>query len=536
MRRLGEIGGLALVGALFAASFGCDAVTNKEKTTDSAVLKTREATVLLAAGYAGSWPTGLDPATNLTARANLSQMNAVFGGLFQLAVGPNGHSAAIVGVLASGYEVVDEGRTILIQLRDGVEFSDGTPFDAEAVRFNIERNLTSPCTCAPNEWPWAAKERVTIPSEHTVALHFSRPYGAAINAFPAANINWIASPTALKKMGEEQFRITPVGAGPFRVVSNELSSTLTLERNPDYWERGHPQLDRLVFRSIGSEQAAIQSLLAGDAVAYEGMTSPALIEQAEGTGRIVVTRQPPTSPYVVQLNTLRAPFNDKRAREAIYYATDVDSIREGVFKNWYPTSQSFTADGGLFHHSDTPGYRRYDRARARDLVNELGGMKVKLGTLKSYVSEQILVALQTQWQEAGIEVSIASYELPNVIREFRSGEWEAMLQTAGSFDPEASGGVSFRFRSDQPYTGVHDPELDQLLLAAAGTFDAEERDRLYAQASKHISDNAYAPFLLAFAPAQLTVRGLVGPGLTTRIPPVIVNTGVLWQDVRFAQE
>ena len=134
-----------------------------------------EATVLLAANLAGSWPAGLEPATNTTGGANISMMNAIFGGLFQLTADADGSNARIVGVLAKGYAFADEGKTLLIHLREGLQFSDGTPLDAQAVRFNVERSLATHCTCAPTRWPWAEKERVTVKSERTVALRFSRP-------------------------------------------------------------------------------------------------------------------------------------------------------------------------------------------------------------------------------------------------------------------------------------------------------------------------------------------------------------------------
>src|SRR5262249_38057823 len=160
---------------------------------------------------------------------------------------------------------------LLIHLRPGVKFSDGTPFTAEAVRFSIERAVSSPCSCAPTRWPWAERDKVTAPDDLTVALHFTRPYDAAVNGLAIANINWVVSPSALKGMGEDEFKLKPVGAGPFRIVSNELSSKLVLERNPSYWQADRPYLDRLVFQSIGSEQAAYSSLRAGDALAAEGI-------------------------------------------------------------------------------------------------------------------------------------------------------------------------------------------------------------------------------------------------------------------------
>lgn len=519
---------LTLATILSGCSDG-DVIISSPATSNAAAA---EVVVLLSAEWGGSWPAGLDPATNTTARANLSQMNAIFGGLFQLMASEGNDGFEIKGVLAEAYEIKEDGRTVIIRLREGVRFTDGTPLDAEAVRFNVVRNLNEPCTCSPSGWPWDKENPVSVLDDRTVALHFSRPYAAVMNAFPVSNINWIASPTALAEMGEEEFAIKPVGAGPFKVVSNQLSTRLVLERNPDYWEKGKPFLDRLVFQSIGTEQAAYQALLAGDAHVFEGMTSTPLISQAMRDPTLIVTQQPATSPYVIQLNTSRPPFDDQRAREAIYYATDVDAIRAGLFHNWYPASQTFTGPGSVFHLPTVDGYRTYDLERARELIRELGGIRVTLGTLRSFVAEQVVTALQSQWNEAGIETSIVTYDVAPLIAQFLSGSWEAMLQTAGSYDPEAGPSVSLRFRSDQPYTGVHDPDLDRMLDRAAATFDPAERERLYREVSEHISSHAYGVFLFAFAPTQIAARGIEGPGLTTQIPPISINAGVLWQDVR----
>jgi len=493
-----------------------------------------ELTVLEDAAFAGSWPTGLDPATNTTGGANISMMYAIYGGLFQMRANDDGSNAEVVPHQAESYELLDEGRTVRITLREGLTFTDGTAFDAEAVAFNFRRAVDAPCTCSPT-WP-LAENGITTDGPRTVVLHFTRPFAAVINAFPVTNVNWIASPTALQEMGEEQFAITPVGAGPFTVVSNQLSSELVLERNPDYFEEGLPYLDRLTFQSIGGDQPAYQALLAGQAQAYEGLTTTPLLEQAQEGGRLNVTVQPATSPYVVQLNTAAAPFDDQRAREAIYAATNFQAISQGLFRGMYPVSQMFTGPGGLFHHETVEGYPPYDLERARQLVSELGGLTVNLGTLGSYVAEQVMTALQTQWQEAGITVHIESYELSTLVQEFNSGEWQAMLQTAGAWDPAAGVGVAFRFSSDSPFTGVHDPELDTLLQQAAASLDPAERDRLYLQAGEHIARNAYAPFGLAFAPANLATEGVYGPGLTTKIPPIVVNSPILWDEVWRVQE
>ena len=177
---------------------------------------------------------------------------------------------------------------------------------------------------------------------------------------------------------------------------------------------------------------------------------------------------------MIQLNTKTGPFTDPKAREAIYRATDFDAINEGIFGGQYEVGQGFTAPGGLFYEQTVDGYPEYDLDKAKELVEELGGLTVKLGTISNYVATQINTALQTQWQEAGIEVEIEDYQLSTLIQQFTGGQWQAMLQTAGAWDPAAGVGVGFRFGSASPFSGVSDPALDEL-LADAGVDDRRGR-------------------------------------------------------------
>lgn len=492
-------------------------------------------TALLEQSFAGGWPTGLDPATNTTGGANLPQMHAIYGGLFLLEADDDGSNARIVPNQAESYEISEDGLTLTITLREGIEFTDGTPLDAEAVAWNFRRNTDAPCTCAP-QWQLAEDEPITVVDPLTVEVTFEAPNAAIVNSFPVSNINWIASPSSYEEMGEEQFAATPVGAGPFTVVENEFSSRLVLERNEDYFKEDLPYLDELIFQSIGGDQPALQALQAGQAQAYEGMSTSPLINEAQATEGLVTTVQPPTSPYVVQLNTAIPPFDDKRAREAIYHATDFDAIAEGVFGGQFPVSQSFTAEGGLFHTAEIDGYPEYDPERAQEIVDELGGLSVHMGTISIHTATTVLTALETQWLEAGIDVTTDNYQLSTLIEEFQGGEWQAMLQTAGAWDPAAGVGVSFRFASTAPFSGVADEDLDGLLDAAIATLDPDERFALYQEAGELIAQEAYAPFGLAFAPANIAADGVHGPGLTTQIPAIAVNSGVLWERVWTDQE
>jgi peptide/nickel transport system substrate-binding protein len=478
----------------------------------------------LANGVTSTWPRGLDPASAGAAPSIF--LSAIFGGLFQLADG-----GKIQPDLASGYQVSEDGKTLTISLRPGVKFQDGTPLDAEAVAWNITRDLGTPCVCSPSaSWPPLASEGITTPDDHTVVLHFSRPYAALMNVFVSTSVNRIASPTAVQRMGQQEFSLKPVGAGPFQVVSNVVSSEIVLKRYEGYWKEGRPYLDGLVFKSIVGDQPTIQAIQAGQAQAST-LTTPALVKQASQNANLTVSQQDGTSPWLIQLNTAVPPFNNKLAREAIYYATDTEAIRTHLLDGLYPATQSFTGPGGLFYQPEVPGYRTYDLAKAKQLVAQLGGLKVDLFGGTDTVAAETVQVLQSQWRQAGIETTIHSYELPRTIQELEGGKWQAALQSNGAFDPGVSSGVPFRFLSSAPYSGVHDPTLDNMIQQAAATLDQTERSRLYGDIAKYISDQAYAPFMIAVAPAAVARKGVHGPGITTKVPMASVSLLPVWDEV-----
>ena len=93
----------------------------------------------------------------------------------------------------------------------------------------------------------------------------------------------------------------------------------------------------------------------------------------------------------------------------------------------------------------------------------------------------------------------------------------------------------FRFLSQSPFSGVHDPKLDALILGGQALVNPAARDKTYQQAAQYIAKNADGPFLFPLASWNVAVHGVQGPGLTTSIPSVVVNTAPLWQDVSFTQ-
>src|SRR3984957_5788751 len=501
-------------------------------------------TVLEGKGFSGDWPLGFDPATNTTGSADQDYYNAVYGQLFEL-----GDNGKLIYDLATGYQYSNGNKTVTIDLRPGVKFSDGSPLTAEVVAWNWTRDLESSCTCAA-EWAVArtnpkvttsapAASVIKVVNPTTIQVNLAVPDGAFINQMFDSIPNWIISENSFNKMGEKAFAQLPVGAGPFIMVSDSYSNQIVMKKNPTYWQapQGVPYLDNLTFKSVSGDEAAYEAMLSGEGQVYTDMSTPQLLTESQQ--HFDVLNQLGTSPYDLQLNTAVAPFNNPKAREAIYAMTNFAPILQNIFKNAYPVVQGFTGPGGICYQATVSGYQGYNATLAKQLVQQSGLDKatIDLGTISSSpVAAETTQALAQEWSAFGVKTTLHSYALNALIQAFtvNAGKsWQAMIQTAGAYDPAGGVGVGFRFNSTSPFSGVHDPKLDTLLNAAAASSSLSVRCPLYNQAAEYIAKNYYGPFYFSFAPANVSVKGVGGPGLTTPLPAVSVTPAILWEDVYY---
>src|SRR5215831_12191856 len=503
-------------------------------------------TVLESKGYAGDWPAGLDPATDPSSIPNQDMMEAIYGQLFEL--GANGQA---IPDLATGYTFSPDAKDVTITLRQGVKFSDGTPFNAQAVLFNWNRDfgpVVAKSGAPAPRWnvartdpknPTSApvKGAIVATGPYTLVVHQVIPNAAFINQLYDSIATWIVSPTAVQKQSDQAFGKAPVGAGPFTVVSMSPGNVTEVKKNPTYWDTGKPYLDQITFKTVGGDEAALEAMLAGEAQVYGGLGETALIKQAQQ--HFQVLDMPGTSPYDLQLNTAIPPFNDPKARQAIYAATNFAPILAHVFGNRYPVVQGFTGPGGICYQQYVPGYQGYNPTLAKQLVQQsaLKNTTIQLGTINfSPVALQTQQALATEWAQAGIKTTLASWNLTGLIQAFMKNNgksWQSMIQTAGAFDPAAAIGVFFRFGSFSPFSGVHDPKVDAMLNQAQGSSSLATRCNLYHQAQKYISDNHYGPFYFSLNPSAVTAKGIGGPGLTSPLPAVAVTPTIPWESAYY---
>jgi peptide/nickel transport system substrate-binding protein len=524
-------------------SSGASASSSATSITSTPVPKAGGSiTVLEGKGFSGDWPLGLDPATNTTGSADQDYDNAVYGELFELGTG-----GKQIDDLATGYKYSNNNQTVTITLRPNVDFSDGTPLTASVVAWNWTRDLESNCTCAP-EWTVArtnpkvttsapAKGVIKVLGPLTIQVNLAAPDGAFINQMYDAIPNWIISEVSFNKMGEKAFAQLPVGAGPFIMVTDSYSNEIVMKKNPNYWDKPLPYLDGITFKSVSGDEAAYEAMLAGEGQVYIDMSTPQLLTEA--AQHFNVLNQLGTSPYDLQLNTAVAPFNNPKAREAIYAMTDFAPILKNIFNNAYPAVEGFTGPGGICYEQNVPGYQGYDATLAKTLVAESGLNKttIQFGTISSSpVAAETVQALSQEWAAFGVKTSQHIYPLNGLIEAFIANggkSWQAMIQTAGAYDPAGGVGVGFRFDSTSPFSGVHDPKLDTILADAEASSNLSTRCGLYDQAAEYIAKNYDGPFYFSFAPANVAVKGVAGPGITSPLPAVAVAPAVLWEDVYY---
>jgi peptide/nickel transport system substrate-binding protein len=534
--------------ACSSSSSSTGAASAPGSSPSSAPLKTGgSVTVLESSGYSGAWST-LDPAENKEGAATQDFMTAIYGNLFELGAG-----GKVVPDLATGYTFSPDAKTVTITLRQGVKFTDGTPFNAQAVDYNWERDLGPVAIKNGLNPPWLVAMQpapkgsppgtaepplpsaIQVTGPYTIVVHQTVPNGAFINQLFASIPNWIASPTALQKDGAA-FGANPVGAGPFVVATNTPNSELVVKKNPTYWQAGHPYLDQITFKTVGSDEAAYEAMLANEGQIYENMSTTQLIN--ESASHFTVDSNLGTSPYDLQLNTAVPPFNNPKARQAIYAATNFAPILQHLFGGRYPVTQSFTGPGGICYEPNVPGYQGYDPTLAKQLIQQTGLDKVtlQLGTIALSTAQESMQALATEWEALGLKVKQTSWPLSGLIAAFEANggkSWQSMVQTAGAYDPAGGVGVGFRFTSNSPFSGVHDPKLDSLLQSAQGSTSLSTRCGFYDQAAAYIAKNYYGPFYFTFSPANISVHGVGGPGLTTPLASVAVVPTIPWEDVYY---
>lgn len=438
----------------------------------------------VALGNSFLWPS-LDPAgVGSQPKSGTTVFSPIYGQLFKI-----GPTNTIVPNMACSWKYSDKNLQLDITICKGIQFSDGTPYTAQAVASSINRDLQPAAACVCDAL-FADVTSVTAPSKYDVRLMLSTPDSGIIPSFVGEAPNYTVDPTALASMGEPAYAQDPVGAGPFKVVSNEASVKIVLVRNAKYFDSPEPYLNSLTIESTGSDQSDISALESGQAQ-LTGVTTASLFTAAASLG-LKTQRQLPTTLAFVKLNTQAAPFNNPIAREAVAYATNAKSIVANLYANLYTTIEGYTSPGLFYYEKTVPGFPAYNLSKAQQLVSEIpGGLSFTLDTTSNTTAQQTEAsALAAMYDAAGMHVTVQVNTLSTTISVTEAGKWQAFdAAWVCGIDPSTCDTTNLA--SNGLFSGIRDPKLDGLINQFAAFVNPTTRQHIYDEINQLVDANYY---------------------------------------------
>ena len=415
--------------------------------------------------------------------------------------------------LATKWQVSDDGLIYTFQLRNDVTFHDGTPFNAEAVKFTFD-TIVDPELGSQGAvdviGPYKSTE---VLGEHEVRVTFSRPYGAALGAFAETELS-IVSPTAVKKLGNDGFAQAPVGTGPFKFVEWQKGKQVVLERNDDYnWapeymnHQGPSNVSRAVVRFVSDASTRVAALEVGEIQASELV--PALDMQRLGDGKefTTIVGNAGGLPFGALLNTSKGLFADKAVRQAFMYAIDRPRLAQNLFFGFADPAYGPISSSTPSYWSGNEKYYRFDLDKAAELLEGSGwkmeddGIRYKDGKPLSIYFPSLLepdtaIAVQADVKRVGFDVRVENVMKARQDELIFANDYDLLVIRWVSNDP---GVLSIPFHSRnivEPgkfkfnWSHYADPAMDKLLTKAESAGTAEERDELYGAIQKQIMDEA----------------------------------------------
>ena len=393
--------------------------------------------------------------------------------------------------LALSWDHSEDFKTWTFKLRPGVKFTDGTPFNAEAVKANFDRQKdpANKCRCA---FYIAYIRDVQAPDELTVIFNLNDPQVKfpALQSYSHQNAA-IQSPTAWKTKGDDYNR-NPVGTGPYVLKSWNAGDRMVLERNPDYWNKGHPYLDRIVLKPLPDAQSRFASLQSGEAdVIWDDEADADNIQKAQRDPKLKVHTYAGSGAAVAAFNTKVAPFDDVRVRQALVMAIDRKKMSQALTNGLARPASNPYGDGSWVKCKDD-GALPYDVEKAKALIKDYGKpVEFKMlvtATPRGRANGQVL---QQFWKQAGANMELEQVDQATIpprafMRQFQLTPWR-IVDLA---DPDIQMYANFHTGSPVALANYSNPELDKLLEHARVTADQEKRNEDYCAISRLINKEA----------------------------------------------
>ncbi|MEX4009332.1 ABC transporter substrate-binding protein [Neoaquamicrobium sediminum] len=465
-------------------------------------------------------PQSLDPHA-VTAVNDFRILVNVYDGLVRFADG----SLEVEPSLAESWEISEDGLTYIFKLREGVTFHDGTPFNAEAVKFNFERMLdeehpfhdTGPF---PLAFFFSAVDEVTAVDDTTVEFKLNEPFAPFLSnlAYPTG---LIVSPAAVEASGKDYGR-NPVGTGAYKFEEWQGNQRVVVTRNEDYWD-GAPAPEAIVFRPITDANTRVAEMLSGGLdIMVE--VPPDSVAQFRDAPDFQVHEQAGPHVWFLILNMKEGPFAEKGVRQAANYAINKESLVTDVLQGTAEVAAGPTPPAFAWAYNEEVQPYPYDPDKARELLAEAGydGEEITF-----YVTEggsgmldpvAMGTAIQADLAAVGMNVKIETYEWNTFLGQVNPGlEGKAdMAEMAWmTNDPDTLPFLTLRtaaFPSEGGFNSGYysNVEVDELLNQARVSTEPEERATLYKQMQEIVHEDAPWVFVANWVQGAVTTANVEG--------------------------
>jgi peptide/nickel transport system substrate-binding protein len=447
-------------------------------------------------------PPSLDPTTGASAAIGEIVHYNVFEGLTQIAM-----DGSVTPLLAETWGHTPDGKVYTFGLKKGLSFSDGKPFDAQAVKFSFDRARAPDSTNKARKAVFDNISAVQVIDAHTVSLVLN-------TAEPMLPFRLGESTAVILHPDSAANAATqPVGTGPYRLESWARGSAVTLVRNERYRDAARLQLRRASFRFISDPSAQVAALLAGDIDAMPRFGAPQALKQFRSHPRFVVETGFTAGKGILAINNRKPPLNDVRVRRALAHAIDRQAFIDGALEGLAKPIGSHFAPTDL-GYQDLSQFTPYDPARARALLKDAG------------VSTPLNLTLTLpppQYARTGGEIVAAQLAKVGVNARIENVEWAAWLGGAfkGNFDLTLILHVEpldyVRAYTDPNYYFGYDSARFRGLVARLGaTTEAREKARLWRDIQRQLAEDAVNVFI--WNPSQVAVYRKGLRGLWTNSP------------------
>ncbi|WGW10788.1 ABC transporter substrate-binding protein [Saxibacter everestensis] len=463
----------ALVGLSLLIS-GCSAGAGSSGGEDAA---RDDMTIALAAE-----PANLDFTTTDGVAIPQALMDNVYEGLVKV-----DQKGAIQPGLAKSWQLSDDRKTYTFALQEGVKFTDGADFTADDVKFSIERVQS-------DDWKISLKSKMDIVD----SVEVSSPTEVKVTLKKPSN-NWLFDMTTrigaiFSKTGVDDLANTAIGTGPFKIAKWNRGQSIEFERRDDYWGE-KPKLAKVTLQYFSDAVAATNAMQSGDVDVIGTLQAPELADQFKSDDKFQLIEGTTNGEVVLSMNNKRAPFDDKKVRQAVMYGVDRKAVVDTAWAGYGTMIGSMVPPTDPYYEDLTGAYP-FDQEKAKQLIKEAGaeGTAVNFTVPNLPYATAISEVVVSQLKEIGLNAKIETQEFPAVWLDKTLTSHEYDMSVINHAEPRDILAV---FNNPDYYVGYDNSKIKDV-AAKADQGTEEEYVAGMKQVAKTITEDAASDFLFLF--------------------------------------